>query len=129
MPDLLISTAVAVLVGAILLFSLSRLIGRVQFNLSTSFWCSFIAHIVISVVGLVFGWLFAYQTGVGLEVGVALVLTLAIGWLFLTVLLPVAARARSATLSIWRAAILSLVVVAGDFFIASPISALILHLI
>jgi len=124
MPDLLISTAVAVVVGAILLFSLSKLIGRIQFNFSTSFWCSFIAHIVISIVGLVFGFLFAYHMAAGL------VLTLTIGWFFLTVLLQVAARARarSATLSSWRAAILSLVVVAGDFFVASPFTAFLEHL-
>jgi hypothetical protein len=129
MPDFLISTAVAVVVGAILLFSLSRLIGRIQFNFSTAFWCSILRQIVIDIVGFVCGFLSTYKTRVALEVGVALVLTEGIGWLFLTVLLQVVARARSTTLPVWRGAILSFVVVAADFFVASPVTAFLEYLL
>jgi hypothetical protein len=122
MPDLLISSGVAVIVGWILLLLLSRPIGRFQFSFSTAFWCSFIAHVLISIVGLVIGWLFAYH----LEIG--FIITLAIGWIFLTVLLQIAARARAATLRAWRAAILSIIVIVGDFLIASPTSVFIQNL-
>ena len=115
-------TAVAILVGMVLLLLLSRLIGRVQFSLSTAFWCSFIGHIFISVVGLFTGWLFAYHMVIGL------LIALAVGWAFQTVLFQIAVRAKSGTLQQWRAAILSVVVILGDFFIASPVIAFWDHL-
>jgi len=49
------NTAVAIVVGMVLLLLLSKLIGRVQFSLSTAFWCSFIGHIFMSIVGLFTG--------------------------------------------------------------------------
>jgi len=108
-------TAVAVVVGTILLLALSRWIGRVQFSLSTAFWCSFIGHIVISLLGLFTGWLFAYHLGIGL------IIALAIGWFFQTALYQVAVRAKSGTLQRWRAAVLSGIVILGDLFISSPL--------
>jgi hypothetical protein len=111
-------TAVAIVVGMFLLLLLSRLIGRVQFSFSTAFWCSFIGHIFLSIVGLVTGWLFAYHMVVGVLIG------LAIGWAFQTVLFQIAVRAKSGTPVRWRAAILSGVVILGDFFVASPLVAL-----
>jgi len=53
--------AVSVAVGMILLLLLSRLIDRVQFSLSTAFWCSLIGHSFLSVVSLFMGFLFARQ--------------------------------------------------------------------
>ena len=108
-------TAVAIVVGMVLLLLLSRLIGRVQFSLSTAFWCSFIGHIFISIVGLFTGWLFAYHIAIGF------LIALAIGWAFQTVLFQIAVRAKNETLQRWRAAILSGVVILGDFFVASPL--------
>ncbi len=70
-------TAVAIVVGMVLLLLLSRLIGCVQFSLSTAFWCSFIGHIFISLIGLVTGFLFAYNLMIGI------VIELAIGFVFL----------------------------------------------
>ena len=115
-------TVVAIVVGMVLLLLLSRLIGRVQFSLSTAFWCSCIGHIFISIVGLFTGWLFAYHLGIGL------LIALAIGWAFQTVVFQIAVRAKSGTLQQWRAAILSGVVILGDFFVSSPLIALWEHL-
>ena len=115
MPTVILirDTAVAIVVGMILLLSLSKLIGRVQFSLSTAFWCSFIGHIFISAIGLVTGLLFAYHLTIGI------IVELAIGFVFLTALFQMAVRANGGTLVRWRAAILSLIVILGDFFIAS----------
>jgi hypothetical protein len=110
-------SAFAIIVGMVLLLSLSRLIGRVQFSLSTAFWCSFMGHIFISIVGLFMGWLFAYHIAIGL------LIALATGWAFQTILFQIAIRAKNGTLQQWRAAILSGVVILGDFFIASPLVA------
>lgn len=110
-------TAVAILIGMIVLLFLSRLIGRVQFSLGTAFWTSFIAHIVVNIVGLFTGWLFPNHLAIGLLIAIA------IGWAFQTVLFQIAVRAKSGTLQQWRAAILSSVVILGDFFIASPLIA------
>jgi len=115
-------TAVATIVGMVLLLLLSRFIGRVQFSLSTAFWCSFIGHIFISIVGLFTGWLFTYRLAAGL------LIALVIGWAFQTILFQIAIRAKSGTLQLWRAAILSGVVIFGDFFVASPLIAFWEHL-
>ena len=116
------NTAVAIVVGMVLLLLLSKLIGRVQFSLSTAFWCSFIGHIFTSIVGLFTGWLFAYHLVIGL------LIDLGIGWAFQTVLFQIAVRAKGGTLQQWRAAILSGVVILGDFFVASPLVAFWEHL-
>ncbi|MGA2251104.1 hypothetical protein [Terracidiphilus sp.] len=115
-------TAVAIVVGMVLLLLLSKLIGRVQFSLSTAFWCSFIGHIFTSIVGLFVGWLLAYHQVIGF------LIALGIGWVFQTVLFQIAVRAKSGTLQQWRAAILSGVVILGDFFVASPLIAFWDHL-
>ncbi len=107
--------AVSVAVGMILLLLLSRLIGRVQFSLSTAFWCSLIGHGFVSLIGLFMGFLF-YQH---VLIGLAIALTL--GFCFQTVLFQIAVRAKSGTLQQWRAAILSLIVILGDFLLASPL--------
>jgi hypothetical protein len=115
-------TTVCIIVGMILLLALSRLIGRVQFSLSTSFWCSFIGHIFTCVVALITGFLFVNH------MGIAFLVALAIGWAFQTVLFQIAVRAKSGTLQQWRAAILSLIVILGDSFVASPLIELWEHL-
>jgi hypothetical protein len=51
--------AVSVVVGLILFLLLSKLIGRVQFSLSTAFWCSLIGHILLSIIALLMGIVFA----------------------------------------------------------------------
>jgi len=106
---------VAVAVGTILLLLLSRLIGRVQFSLRTAFWCSFIGHVFVSILGLIAGFLFASYLGIGL------LLAFAIGCLFQTVLYQIAVRADGGTLAPFRAFVLSLIVILGDIFVASPL--------
>ena len=91
-------------------------------KVSTAFWCSFIGHIFTSIVGLFTGWLFAYHLVIGL------LIALGIGWAFQTVLFQIAVRAKGGTLQQWRAAILSGVVILGDFFVASPLVAFWEHL-
>jgi len=60
--------------------------------------------------------------------GLGLLIALAIGWAFQTVLFQIAVRAKSGTLQQWRAAILSVTVILGDFFVSSPLIALWEHL-
>ena len=115
---LICGTAVAIVVGTVLLLLLSRLIGRVQFSLGTAFWCSFIGHIFGMIVGLFMGFLFAYHMAIGL------LIAFAISWAFQTVVFQIFVRAKSGTLQQWRAAILSVVVILGDFLVASPLIAL-----
>jgi hypothetical protein len=108
-------TTIAIVVGMVLLLLLSRLIGRVQFSWRTAFWCSLIGHTFIIIFGLFMGYL------IGARMVVGLLITLAIGWAFQTVLFQIAVRAKNETLQRWRAAILSGVVILGDFFVASPL--------
>lgn len=108
-------TAVAVVVGAILLLSLSRLVGRVQFSLSTALWCSFIGHFVVAVMSLLLGYVFSRNMAIGL------IISLVIGWVFQAVLFQLAVRAKNNSLVTWRAFILSLIVILGDFLVASPL--------
>ena len=106
---------VAVAVGIIVLLLLGRLIGRVQFTLRTAFWCSFIGHVFVAILGLIAGFLFATYLGVGLLVAFA------IGCLFQTVLFQIAVRAEGGTLAPFRAFILSIIVLLCDIFVASPL--------
>src|SRR5437667_5609375 len=90
--------AVWVGVGMILLLLLSRLIGRVQFSLSTAFWCSFIGHGLVSIISFLFG--FVLGAAVGAIIGFVL------GCFVLAVIFRIAARATNETLTRWRAVIL-----------------------
>lgn len=108
-------SAVAIVVGTILLLLLSRLIGRVQFSLSTSFWCSFVGHIFTSIAALVAGFLFANH------LGIALIVAYGIGLVFQAFLIQIAVRAKRGKLQQSRAVILSIIVILGDFFGASPL--------
>ncbi len=116
--------AVSVAVGMILLLSLSRLVGRVQFSLSTAFWCSFIGRAFLSIISFVIGFFFSRQTDEGSTTtinGIAAVVGLAIGCVLQAVLFQIAVRAKNETLTRWRAVILSLIVILGDFLVASPL--------
>jgi hypothetical protein len=118
----ILTIAVAIVVGMMLLLLLSKFIGRVQFSLSTAFWCSFIGHIISSIVALFMGWLFAYHMAIGFFIA------LGIGWAFQTVLFQIAVRAKGGTLQRGRAAVLSGVVILGDLFVATPLVAVWKHL-
>jgi len=118
-------TAVAIIVGTILLLLLSRWIGRVQFSLSNAFWCSFISFIFSCILSVVAGLLMGFFSCPDI---VGIVITLVITWLFQTVLFQIVVRSKNGTLARWRAAILSLVVILGTFFISSPLIELWEHL-
>jgi hypothetical protein len=99
----------------ILLLSLSRLIERVQFSLSTAFWCSLIGHVLLSVIAFLIGFAFAWQPAIGA------IIAFIIGCVFLSALFQIAVCAKNGTFTRWRAVILSLIVILGDLFIASPL--------
>jgi hypothetical protein len=107
--------AVSVAVGMGLLLALSRLIGRVQFSAGTALRCSFIGHLFTSIVGFFTLMLFTERVTVGV------LAAFAIGWVFQTVYFQIAARATGGTLQRSRSALLSALVILGDFFVASPL--------
>jgi hypothetical protein len=116
--------AVGIFVGMVLLLLLSRPIGRVQFSLSTAFWCSFIGHILLGIISFVIGFFFSRQTDNGSMTninGIAALVGLAIGCFLQAVLFQVFARTQNDTLARWRAVILSLIAILGDFLVASPL--------
>ena len=105
----------AIVIATILLFSLSKPICRVRLSLSNAFWCSFIAHVIGALLALVGGFLLPSH------LGIALVVALVIVWFFQTTFLQLAARTQNETIARWRAGILSLIAILGDFLIASPL--------
>jgi hypothetical protein len=107
--------AIAVAVGTILLLLLSRLIGGVQFSLGTAFWCSFIGHVLLSLIGAISGFIFYSHLGIGLLIG------LAVGCVLQAIIFQIAVRAKRGTLFRFRALVLSLIVILGDIFVASPL--------
>ena len=124
--------AVSVVIGAILLLSLSKLIGRFQFSLSNAFWLSFIGHTIWSIIGFIIG-LFSLQTqtadGTTTNINViALLIGFPIGCLIQAVIFQIAARTQNEILALWRAIILSVIVILGDLFIASPLIAVWEHI-
>ncbi len=114
--------SVSVIVGTLILFFLGRLLGRVSFTWSNSLWGSLLGHITISLLGLVFGLLFHEH------LAIALIISFAVGWFVQTVLYQILARTQDQILLGWRAASLSLIVILGDLFVASPLIELWEHL-
>src|SRR2546427_4559846 len=101
--------AVSIVVGAILILSLSKLIGRFQFSLSNAFWLSFIGHTFLSIIGFIIG-LFSHQTvtenGSTTDINiVALLVGFSIGCFIQAVLFQIAARTQNEILALWRAII------------------------
>jgi membrane protein DedA with SNARE-associated domain len=72
-------TAVAIVVGMVLLRLLGGLIYRVQFSWNTVFWCSFIGRVFACIVAFFVGYLLYENLGIGL------LITSAIGWVFVTI--------------------------------------------
>jgi hypothetical protein len=58
---------------------------------------------------------------------VALIIGLFVALAFQTVLFHIIARTQNEVLRPWRAAVIALIVIAGDFLIASPIVELLQH--
>lgn len=119
---------VAIAVGTLLIFLFGRWIGRVKLTLANAFWCSAIGHVLPSLVTFAItvivqighvGFLFSRY------LGVALVIDLIVALVFQTVLFQIIARRQNEILRPWRAALIALIVIVGDFLIASPIVELI----
>ena len=75
--------AISVAVGMILLLSLSRLIERVQFSLSTAFWCSLIGDVLLGIIAFLIGFAFAWQPAIGA------IIAFIIGCVFLSALFQI----------------------------------------
>ena len=118
----ILDTTFSIFVGIILLLAMSKFIARIQFSLSTSFWCSLIGHMASCIVALIIGFFFVnYENA-------AFFVVVAIEWCFLTFLFQIAVRAKGGTLHQGRAAVLALIVILGDLFVASPLIELWEHL-
>ena|SRR6266705_3287225 len=117
----LVTFVVAIAVGTLLLFLLSRWIGRVRFTLSNAFWGSAIGHLLPALVMLGLGFVLHEYLAVALIIGLLVAVA------FQSVLFQVIARAQNEVLRPWRAALIAVIIVAGDFLIASPIMELLQH--
>ena len=115
----ILTFVVAIAVGTLLIFLFSRWIGRVRFTLANAFWGSAIAHIVPGLVMLALGFLLHEHLSVALVIGFF------VAFVFQTVLFQIIARTQNEVLRQWRAALIALIVIVGDFLIASPIVELI----
>lgn len=116
--------AVTVALGMILLLSLSKLIGRVQFSFSTAFWCSMIGHMFISIISFVTGFFFP-QRAAGDWATTFSAIAVIVGFVIACILqagfFQIAVRVKNQILIAWRAFTLSLIVILGDFFLVSPL--------
>src|SRR6266508_3405225 len=102
----LVTFVVAIAVGTLLLFLLSRWIGRVRFTLSNAFWGSAIGHLLPALVMLGLGFVLHEYLAVALIIGLVVALA------FQTVLLQIIARTQNEVLRPWRAAVIALIVIA-----------------
>jgi hypothetical protein len=119
---------VAIAVGTLLIFLFGRWIGRVKLTLANAFWGSAIGHVLPSLV--TFAITVIVQIGhisflLSRYRGVALVIDLLVALVIQTVLFQIIARIQNEILRPWRAVLISLIVIVGDFLIASPIVELI----
>ncbi len=124
----ILSFVVAIAVGTLLIFLFGRWIGRVKLTLANAFWGSAIGHVLPSLV--TFAITVIVQIGhkwflLSRYRGVALVIDLLVALVFQTVLFQIIARRQNEILRPWRAALIALIVIVGDFLIASPIVELI----
>jgi hypothetical protein len=110
----ILTFVVAIAVGTVLVFAFTRWIGRVNFTFANAFWASAIGHILPAVVMLALGFLLHGYLGIALIIGLFVALV------FQTVLFQIIARTQNDVLRPWRAAVIALIVTAGDV-IASPI--------
>lgn len=119
MSGLIFTFIVAIAVGTLLIYLFSRWIGRVKLTLANAFWSSAIGHIVPGFIQFALGYLLSRYLGLAFVIGILVAL------LFQSVLLQAAARTQNEVLRPWRATIIALIVIVGDFLIASPIIELI----
>ena len=124
-------SVVWIALGTLLLFFLSRPIGHVRFTFSDAFWGSAIGHVIVGILGLVVGFFFSRRGTEGSVTdinGIAFIIALAVGCFLQSVVFQIMARRHDEILVGWRAITLSLIIILGDFFIASPLIELWEHL-
>jgi len=117
--ELLITFAVAIGVDAVLLLLGARLLAKIRLPVGTALWTSFIACILTSILAAGFAFFLVDHFGL------AMILAIAIGFFVQAVLFQISIRATGQTLSSGKAYILSLLVILTNFFVVSPIVALI----
>ena len=115
--ELIISFAVAVGIAAVLLLFGMKMVARIRLSFGTSLRTSFIACMFTSMISLGFGFVLANH------MGLALLLSIVIGFFVQAVLFQIAVRATGQTLPAGKAYILSLVVILANFFVVSPVVA------
>jgi hypothetical protein len=114
-PMSILTFVVAIAVGTLLVFLFSRWIGRVKFTFANAFWGSAIGHILPAIVALGLGFLLHEYLGFAFIIGLVIALA------FQSVLFQIIARTQNEVLRAWRAMLIALIVILGDFLIASPI--------
>jgi hypothetical protein len=117
--ELLITFAVAIGVDAVLLLLGARLLAKIRLPFGTALWTAFIACILTSIISAGFAFFLVNHFGL------AMILAIAIGFFVQAVLFQISIRATGQTLSSGKAYILSLLVILTNFFVVSPIVALI----
>lgn len=128
--------AVQVVVGAIILLSFSKWVGRVQFSLSNAFWASASGHFIFTCtafISVIIAGLFPSQPADGAKSiinlsvsgvpfnGIVLLGGAAIGCFLTASILQVFIRTQDEILLRWRALTLSVILFIGDFLVASPL--------
>jgi hypothetical protein len=124
-------SVVWIALGTLLLFFLSRPIGRVRFTFRDAFWGSAIGTVIVSVLSFVVGLFFSSQTTDGSATdinGITLIIAATIGCFLQSVVFRITARTHSEILAPWRAITLSLILILANLFIASPLIELWDHL-
>jgi hypothetical protein len=117
--------------GSLLLFFLSRPIGRVRFTFSDAFWGSAIGTVIVGILSFSVGFFFSRQTTDGSATdinGIAFIIALAIGCFLQSLVFQITARTHNEVLARWRAITLSLILILGNVLIASPLIELWEHL-
>ena len=99
-------SVVWIALGTLLLFFLSRPIGRVRFTFRDAFWGSAIGTVIVSVLSFVVGLFFSSQTTDGSVTdinGIAFIIALGIGCFLQAVVFQITARTHDEILARWRA--------------------------
>jgi hypothetical protein len=117
--ELLITFAIAIGIDAVLLLLGARLLAKIRLPFGTALWTSFIACILTSIIAAGFAFFLVDH------LGLAMILAIAIGFFIQAIVFQISIRATGQTLSASKAYILSLLVILTNFFVVSPIVALI----
>jgi hypothetical protein len=117
--SVILTFAVAIAVGTLLIYVFSRWIGRVKLTLATAFWTSAIGHIVPGLIQFALGYLLSHYWARAFIIGILVAIQ------FQAMVLQAAARTQNEVMRPWPATFIALIVIVGDFLIASPIVELI----